>query len=175
MVTNIFIKPILKSFVDKKISIMDYPEIKISVPRFEERNGFYTTKQRSELMGKIKGKATKPELVLRKALFRSGLSYRLNVDKLPGKPDIVMRKYKLVIFVDGEFWHGYDWETKKNKIKANREFWISKIERNMQRDHENAIKLNNLGFTVIRFWEKEITKNLPTCMEKIWGHIQPKI
>lgn len=148
----------------------DY-EIKISVPRFEEANGFYTTKQRSKLMAKIKGKATKPELILRKALFNMRIFYRLNVAKLPGKPDIVIRKHKLAIFVDGEFWHGYDWETKKDKIKANREFWISKIERNMQRDRENESKLKTLGFTVIRFWEKEITKNLEACLEQIADHL----
>lgn len=148
----------------------DY-EIKISVPRFEESNGFYTTQQRSKLMAKIKGKATKPERILRKELYRSGIFYRLNVAKLPGKPDIVIRKYKLAIFVDGEFWHGHDWENKKEKIKANREFWISKIERNMQRDRENELKLKALGFTVLRFWEKEVTKNLSYCLEKIFQYI----
>lgn len=151
----------------------DY-EIKISVPRFEEANGFYTTSQRSKLMAKIKGKATKPELILRKALFYRGIFYRLNVAKLPGKPDIVIRKHKLVLFVDGEFWHGHDWENKKVKIKSNREFWISKIERNMQRDRENELKLKALGFTVLRFWEKDIVKNLEACLEKIFQFIPPK-
>src|ERR1700756_5196002 len=106
----------------------------IKVPRFEGKNGFYTSLERSILMSKIKGKNTSPELMLRKVLWNSGLRYRLHNKKLPGNPDISMKKYKIAIFIDGEFWHGYNWEEKKTKIKTNRDFWIPKIERNMQRD-----------------------------------------
>ena len=73
---------------------------------------------------------------------------------------IVINKNKVIVFVDGEFWHGYNWEVKKKKIKTNRKFWIPKIERNMQRDKENSIALKKLGFKVLRFWEHEIVKDL---------------
>jgi len=148
-----------------------YPEKKIIVPRFNEASGFYTTKSRSKLMGKIKSKNTKPEIKLRKALWNRGYRYRKNVNKLPGSPDIVFSKHKLVVFVDGEFWHGYDWEEKKKKIKSNRGFWIPKIERNMQRDIQNDNKLKEEGWVVLRFWEHEIKKNIVTCVETISSFI----
>jgi DNA mismatch endonuclease (patch repair protein) len=128
---------------------------------------FNTTPERSDLMSRIKGKNTKPEIILRKSLWACGIRYRLNVSKLPGKPDIVIAKKKLVIFVDGEFWHGYKWEEKKPKIKNNREYWISKIERNIQRDVDNLDRLNNMGYTVLRFWEHEISKDLSNCLSII--------
>jgi DNA mismatch endonuclease (patch repair protein) len=146
-------------------------DMRIAVPRFQESNGFSTTLQKSKAMGKIKSKNTKPELLLRKAMWASGLKYRIDVNKLPGRPDIVMRKFKLAIFVDGEFWHGYKWEEKKQKIKANTGFWIPKIERNMQRDRESAKKLYQLGFHVMRFWEHEIRKDLPKVMDTIYQYL----
>jgi DNA mismatch endonuclease (patch repair protein) len=150
----------------------NYPENQIIVPRFNEDNGFYTTKERSKLMSKIKGVDTKPELKLRKALWRLGYRYRKNVKQLPGKPDIVYKKYKLVVFVDGEFWHGYEWEDKKQKIRSNREFWIPKIERNIQRDQFNNQLLIDSGWTVMRFWDKEIKMNLEHCLNRIIDHIR---
>ena len=117
-----------------------YSAPKIKVPRFKEENGFYTTKQRSFMMSRIKGKDTKPEKLLKKALWHTGLHHRSNKRKLPGKPDLTFIKYKLVIFVDGAFWHGHNWPERKQAIKSNRAFWIPKIERNIQRDHEiNAL------------------------------------
>lgn len=150
----------------------NYPENQIIVPRFNEDNGFYTTKERSKLMSKIKGVDTKPELKLKKALWKLGYRYRKNVKQLPGKPDIVFKKYKLVVFVDGEFWHGYEWEAKRQKIKSNREFWIPKIERNIQRDQFNNQLLVDSGWIVIRFWEKEIKMNLEHCLNRIIDHIR---
>lgn len=149
-----------------------YPGNRIVVPRFNEENGFYTTKQRSELMGKIKAQDTKPEIKLRIALWNLGYRYRKNVRKLPGCPDIVFTRFKLVVFVDGEFWHGYNWEEKKLKIKSNRGFWIPKIERNMQRDEENNNLLSIEGWNVIRFWEKEIKSDFEGCITRIVKHIQ---
>ena len=143
----------------------------IKVPRFKAELGYKTTPERSKLMGRIKSTETKPEIALRKELWKIGLRYRINVKKLPGCPDIVIRKNKLVIFVDGEFWHGYNWEIKKQRIKSNRDFWIPKIERNMQRDIQNKIELEQLGFKVVRFWEHEIKKELVTCIEKIRDYI----
>jgi DNA mismatch endonuclease, patch repair protein len=144
-----------------------YPEYTIQVPRFSEANGFYTTRERSELMSRIKAQNTKPEIKLRKVLWALGLRYRKNVKSLPGKPDIVLRKYKLVIFIDGEFWHGFKWKEKKEKIKSNRGFWIPKIERNMQRDREVNDQLKELGFTVIRFWEQQVKKDLNWCINLV--------
>jgi DNA mismatch endonuclease (patch repair protein) len=149
----------------------NYSEKPIIIPRFKEANGFYTTDQRSKLMSKIRGQNTKPEIALRKAMWAISLKYRINVKSLPGKPDILMRKYKLAIFVDGEFWHGHDWEAKKARIKSNTDYWIPKIERNMQRDRENIEKLNDLGFFVLRFWEREIKNDLEGCLKKILAYI----
>lgn len=153
----------------------DYPEKIIVVPRFTEANGFYTTEQRSLTMSKIRSKDTKPEIALRKALWILGLKYRVNVKKLPGSPDILMRKYKLAIFVDGEFWHGYNWNERKHKLKANKEFWISKIERNMQRDKLNEEKLSLLGFNILRFWDHEIKKDISNCIDRILSQISINI
>lgn len=139
---------------------MSYEDNKIKVPRFNEASGFYTTKKRSKIMSKIRGKNTKPELLLRRALWAQGIRFRIDNKTLPGKPDISIKKYKLAIFIDGEFWHGYNWSERKKTIKTNREFWIPKIERNMQRDKEVLNQLNDLGFMVFRFWSKEITTDL---------------
>jgi DNA mismatch endonuclease, patch repair protein len=151
---------------------MDYPKNRIKVPRFEEASGFYTTPARSVLMSKIKAKNTKPEVLFRKKLWESGLRYRKHNKKLPGNPDIVMKKYKLVIFIDGEFWHGYNWSDKKPKIKTNRDFWIPKIERNIERDFENNSKITALGFRVFRFWEHEIKRDSQKCLDIILGYLK---
>lgn len=145
----------------------NYHKERIKVPRFNEESGFYTTPERSKIMGKIRGKNTKPELAFRKALWAAGYRYRIDYKKLIGKPDIALKKYKTVIFIDGEFWHGHNWEERKLKIKTNREFWIPKIERNIQRDHEVNTALKEMGYTVFRFWEGEIKKELDACLEKV--------
>lgn len=137
---------------------------KIKVPRFNEDNGFYTTRSRSQHMSKICGKDTKPEIKFRKALWALGFRYRANDKQLIGKPDIVLRKFKTIVFIDGEFWHGYNWKEKRDKIKSNRDFWIPKIERNMQRDAEVNESLKEMGFKVFRFWEKEIKKDFENCL-----------
>lgn len=149
-----------------------YPEDSIVVPRFNEENGFYTTKQRSRLMSKIRSHDTKSELKLRKALWSLGYRYRKNVNKLPGCPDIVFGKFKLIIFIDGEFWHGYNWEAKKNKLKTNRGFWIPKIERNMIRDEQNNKLLTEQGWNIMRFWEKQVKKDFNSCLNSIVNYIQ---
>ncbi len=123
-------------------------------------------------MSKIKGKDSKPEVKFRKALWHLGYRYRKNYKKLIGKPDIVFNKYKTVIFIDGEFWHGYKWNEKKNKIKSNRGFWIPKIERNMQRDQEVNEALQQKGYQVFRFWQKDIKENLNSCLEEVIKHLE---
>lgn len=147
----------------------DYPysEEPIKVPRFHESGGFYTTKQRSKTMAKIKGKNTKPEILLRKALWANNLRFRIHDKELPGKPDIVIKKYKLAIFIDGEFWHGHDWENVKKRLKSNRTFWIPKIERNMQKDRINRGFLESMGYTVFRFWAEEVRKDLDACVNQV--------
>ncbi len=150
----------------------DYLQERIKVPRFNEESGFYTTPERSKIMGKIRGKNTKPELAFRKALYAAGYRYRIDYKKLIGKPDIALKKYKTVIFIDGEYWHGYNWEERKPKIKTNRDFWIAKIERNIQRDQEVNRELKRIGFTVFRFWESEVKKELTHCLQKVIAHLQ---
>ncbi|WP_424004185.1 very short patch repair endonuclease [Maribacter sp. IgM3_T14_3] len=150
----------------------DYPKERIKVPRFNEESGFYTTPERSRIMSKIKGKNTKPELAFRKALYAAGYRYRIDYKNLIGKPDIALPKYKTVIFIDGEYWHGKNWEERKPNVKTNREFWIAKIERNIQRDHEVNEELKNLGYTVFRFWETDIKKNLEECLTMTLNHLK---
>ncbi len=150
---------------------MTYEEPKIIVPRFNEESGFYTTKKRSKIMSKIRGKNTKPELLFRSTLWKHNVRYRVDNKKLPGKPDISIQKYKLAIFIDGEFWHGYNWEERKNEIKSNRGFWVPKIERNMQRDRQVNRELHNMGYTVFRFWGKEIKTELNKCINDVLVYI----
>ncbi|MEN5436613.1 very short patch repair endonuclease [Sphingobacterium faecium] len=140
---------------------------KIHVPRFEEKAGFYTSAKRSRTMSRIKSKNSKPELILRKALWAKNIRFRLHDKSLPGTPDIVIKKYKLAIFVDGEFWHGFDWKNNRNRIKSNRLFWIPKIERNMQRDVRTNRALGDMNYTVFRFWSQDIIKNLPVVLNQI--------
>lgn len=125
--------------------------------------------QRRKNMQNIKSKDTKIELVLRKALWQRGYRYRKNYDKLPGRPDIVLTKYKIAIFCDGEFFHGKDWDVLKPQIERgnNSEFWIKKISRNRQRDDENNKELLFDGWTVIRFWGREILKQPEECIRVI--------
>lgn len=118
-------------------------------------------------MQRVKNKDSDIELTLRKALWRRGLRYRKNVKEVYGNPDIVFKGKKVAIFCDSEFWHGYDWENQKYTFKSNKEFWISKIERNMQRDQEVNKKLTSEGWTVLRFWGKDIKYRTEECAEKI--------
>ncbi len=140
---------------------------RIVVPRFEESAGFYTSKKRSAQMSKIRSRNSKPELILRKALWSKNIRFRLHDKSLPGTPDIVIKKYKLAIFVDGEFWHGFDWKKNKERIKSNRLFWIPKIERNMQKDIRVNKALRDLDYVVFRFWTQDILKNLPIVINQI--------
>lgn len=123
--------------------------------------------KRHKVMSSIKSEDTSIEVVLRKALWKKGYRYRKNYKNIPGSPDIAITKYKIAIFCDGEFFHGYNWEEKKNKIGTNTEYWIKKINRNIQRDKENEEALRNMEWTVIRFWGKQIKQNLDLCIEVI--------
>ena len=116
-------------------------------------------KTRSKTMRAIKGKNTSIEIALRKELYRRGFRYRINYNKLPGKPDIVFIGKKVAIFCDSEFWHGKNWNEKKKRIKTNREYWIPKIERNIERDKQVTQELKEEGWIVLRFWETDIKKS----------------
>lgn len=125
---------------------------------------------RHRTMSSVKSKDTDIEIILRKALWKRGFRYRKNDKKLPGKPDIVLSKYKIAIFCDAEFWHGKDWyEVLRPQIMRgkNSEYWEKKITNNMNRDMEVNKQLMFLGWTVIRFWGKEIKKNTDECVKVI--------
>lgn len=131
-----------------------------------------TPEQRRRNMQANKATGTKPELLLAKKLFAKGYRYRKNNKSVFGKPDLTFKKLKLAIFVDGEFWHGRDWDTRKHAIKSNIEFWHKKIERNMERDKEVNEKLLEQGWTVLRFWDKEVIKEPAKCLELIERNIE---
>lgn len=118
-------------------------------------------------MSRIHSKDTNIEVLLRKALWHVGIRYRINYSALPGKPDIAITKYKIAIFCDGEFWHGRDWNTKKDKIMTNRDYWIPKIEKNMMRDSEVDKQLCALGWQVMRFWGRDIKKDIVGCVRDV--------
>lgn len=118
----------------------------------------------SKRMAAIRSKNTRPELILRSHLWAAGFRYRL-LNKLPGKPDIVLRKHKIAIFVDGDFWHGYKYEQLKPKLKND--YWKNKIKTNILRDKKVTKQLTNTGWFVIRFWEHDILKRPGYCINKV--------
>ena len=128
-----------------------------------------TPEQRRKNMRHIRSQNTKIEVILRKALWKKGHRYRKNYKKLPGKPDIVLTKYKIAIFCDGEFFHGKDWENLKLRLERgkNSDFWVAKISRNRERDEETNKKLLFMGWTVLRFWGMDIKKNTDECVKVI--------
>ena len=128
-----------------------------------------TKEQRHKNMKNIRGKDTRIEVILRKALWNKGYRYRKNYKKLPGSPDIALTKYKIAIFCDGEFFHGKDWEVLKPRLEKgnNPDYWIPKITRNMERDMETDKKLLFLGWTVLHFWGKDILKHPEECIQVV--------
>lgn len=132
-----------------------------------------TPEQRSRCMAAIKGKDTKPEMIVRKYLFSRGMRFRVQVRKLPGTPDIVLPKYKTAIFVNGCFWHGHEGCKYFRLPKSNVEFWKEKIERNIERDRESMQALLDLGWKIIRVWECELRNkaNREDTLNKIYKSI----
>ena len=126
-----------------------------------------TKEQISFNMKQVKNKDSKIEIALRKELWSRGLRYQKNVTSIFGKPDLVFKGKKVAVFCDSEFWHGYNWEERKKDFKSHQEFWIPKIERNMERDKEVTEELQKQGWTVLRFWGKEIKKNAGGCADRI--------
>lgn len=131
------------------------------------KNGFETTQMRSYTMSRIKSEDTKAELILRKALWKLGYRYTLKNKHLTGKPDLVFPKHNLLVFVDGDFWHGYKWKLRKSRLKSNKKYWIEKIEGNIKRDKQINKKLRKEGWLVFRFWEHNIIENVDKCVNKI--------
>ena len=115
-----------------------------------------TKEQRHKCMSAIKSRDTKPELIVRKYLFRLGFRYRLNHSRLPGHPDIVLRKYRTVVFVNGCFWHGHEGCNLYSMPKTNTEFWKNKIQRNIQRDREERLKQASMGWHSVTIWECQL-------------------
>lgn len=128
-----------------------------------------TKEQRRKNMQHIRSKDTSIEITLRKALWKEGIRYRIHYKKLPGKPDIVLTKDKIVIFCDSEFFHGKDWEILKNRLQKseNGDYWIKKIERNIERDLDIDRQLTFLGWHVLHFWGQDIKKNTEECIKVI--------
>lgn len=126
-----------------------------------------TDEKTRKRMSNVHLKRGKAENKLAKRLWHLGFRYRRNYKKLPGSPDIAILKHKIAIFVDGEFWHGYDWENRKKRLKRNREYWIQKIEENMQRDQRNDILLKKKGWIPLHFWEKTVLQDTDYCVELI--------
>lgn len=124
------------------------------------------------IMSSIPSKGTRPEIILRKALWNENLRYRVNYKKLPGKPDIAFTKYKVAVFCDGDFWHGHNWAIRGKKsldeeLEGYSEYWRKRILRNIERDQENENELRTLGWTVVRLWESEIKEDVSSCVQAV--------
>ena len=127
----------------------------------------HTAEQRHKNMQAVKSKDTTIELLLRKELWSRGIRYRKNANNIVGKPDIAFIKKKVAVFCDSEFWHGFDWEHRKSDIKSNHDFWIPKIEKNIARDKEVNAALEADGWLVLRFWGRQIKKDVKACADLI--------
>jgi DNA mismatch endonuclease (patch repair protein) len=112
---------------------------------------------------------TSPEKVLRQALWRLGLRYRLHAKELPGKPDVVFRRQRVAVFCDGDFWHGKDWGERRRRLSegANADYWVPKIEANMARDLRHTAALEALGWRVVRLWESEINADPAVAADRV--------
>ena len=131
-----------------------------------------STPETRKRMGNVHLKNGTAETSLAKSLWHRGIRYRCNYRKLPGSPDIAITSKMVAVFVDGEFWHGYDWEHRKPKLKANREYWIEKIEENMAHDLRDDKALTDAGWLVLHFWEKQVKHDLQGCVERILAAVE---
>ena len=133
--------------------------------RKEKMMDRHTPEQRKRNMQAIRNSGSTIERKLQLELWHRGLRYRKNAKAVYGKPDVVFLRDKVAVFCDSEFWHGYDWENRKEDFKSNKEFWIPKIERNIQRDIEVTEHLKAEGWIVLRFWGKDILKKTQECAD----------
>jgi len=134
----------------------------------------HSAEQRSYNMSRIRSRDTIIEITLRNALWSEGIRYRKNYSKLPGKPDIVLTKWKIAVFCDSEFWHGKDFTSESFEATPNQEYWRKKIRNNINRDIEINDKLCNMGYQVMRFWGKDITEDTDKCVDEIKRLIEQK-
>ena len=131
-----------------------------------------TKEQRHKNMKNIRSKNTKAEILLRKALWHHGIRYIKNYKKLPGKPDIAITKYKIAVFVDGDFWHARGHEEKPGEqIQTNVSFWSKKLKRNIERDKEVNQALLEIGWLVLRYWDSDVKKDCNACVEDIMQYL----
>ncbi|WP_270515425.1 very short patch repair endonuclease [Pediococcus acidilactici] len=135
---------------------------------------FNSSEKTRQRMSRVHSKNGEDEVILKKMLWHQGIRYRKNYNKLPGKPDIAITKYKIAVFIDGEFWHGFDWDNYKTHIKSNRDYWIKKIEYNIAHDKIVNQKLTDQGWTVLRFWSKKVLKNPEYYCQIILLYIREK-
>src|ERR1019366_2162614 len=137
----------------------------MKVPRYTEFQP--ASRKASDIKKKNRSRDTKAEMLLRRALWKRGVRYRLHDARLPGKPDIIVAKARVVIFCDGDFWHGRNWRSRKAKLArgANAAYWIPKIEANIQRDRKKTRELEQLGWSVLRFWETDILRDPQSVAE----------
>ena len=131
-----------------------------------------TKEKRRKIMQHIRSKNTKAEVLLRKMLWHQGIRYRKNYKTLPGTPDIAITKYKIAIFVDGDFWHARGHEAKPGEqIQTNKAFWSKKLNRNVERDKDVNQALLELGWLVLRYWDSDVNKNCDACVEDIMQYL----
>lgn len=131
-----------------------------------------TKEQRSNIMRHVRSKDTTPEKVLRLALWHRGIRYRKNYRKVSGTPDIALTRYRIAIFVDGDFWHARGHEANPGEqITSNIDYWKKKLTRNVERDKEVNDMLTEDGWLVLRFWESDIKKDIETCVERILRYL----
>ena len=130
-----------------------------------------STPETRKRMSKVKLKNGTAEQILAKKLWHMGYRYRKNDKRLPGSPDIAISRHRIAIFVDGEFWHGKDWETRKPRLKSNREYWIEKIEENIARDIRVDRQLREIDWIPIHFWSKDVLKDTESCVSDILSTI----
>lgn len=126
-----------------------------------------TSPEISKRMSHVKTKRNSAEVMIAKSLWHRGYRYRLNYKALPGSPDIALAKYRIAIFIDGEFWHGKDFEQRKNKLKNNKDYWIEKIQENIDRDLRNDKLLRQMDWYPIHFWSNDVIKYCNQCIDEI--------
>ena len=131
---------------------------------------FNTDSKTSKRMAKVHSSSGKDEIILAKKLWHKGIRYRKNYKLLPGKPDIAITKYKVAVFVDGEFWHGYNWPESKKYLHRNKDYWVRKIEYNRKHDLQVNKELEKMGWKVLRFWSKKVLKNPEYYSELVIWH-----
>jgi len=131
-----------------------------------------TKEQRRKNMQHIRSKNTKAEVMLRRALWRRGIRYRKNYKELPGTPDIAITKYRIAVFVDGDFWHARGHEDNPGEqIQTNGSFWTKKLKRNIERDKDVNQALLELGWLVLRYWDSDVNKNCEACVKDIMQYM----